>query len=221
MATQTQEAVISNEALVSVLEARLGFVSPEAKNIIEDTINRIKNIGKYISEFLKRGTILTIEPAPELIINEASIRQSLEKVIEREKTRGNKLEVYIDNDIWGWKSLKDKTMPSIEKPFKATIYRFTQTVIHAKIREEADKLSVQKDWNISEAWNITMAGILAGEVDINGAGIFAYFTMKVNNEDTLCRFRVYRHDVGQLNVNIDKVHQDSLWSAGDGVVLSN
>jgi|GEM_PF-1794596 len=221
MPTNTQEAVISNETLVSDLESKLNLVTPEARSILEEAISRIKNIGKYIPEFLKRGTILTIEPAPKLIISEASIRQSLEKVIKREKTSGNKLEVYIDSDIWGWESLKGAIMPSIEKPFKAKIHRFTQPVTHVKIREEADKLFVQKDWNISEAWNIIIAGILAGEVDQNGNGIFAYFTVKVNNEDILYRFSAGRRDDGRLFVLVNEVRQDGVWDAGNGAVLGN
>jgi len=221
MSTSTQKAVISNEALVSDLESKLNLVTPEAKIIIADTINRINNIGKYISEFLKRGTSLTIGPAPELVINEANIRQSLERVIQREKTQGNKKDVWIDNDIWGCDALKGRIMTAIEKQFSVTIYRFTQQVTYAKVGEETDKLLVKKDWNIAEAWNIIIAGILAGEVDVNGTGIFAYFTVKKQGEDVLYRFDAYRNDDGQLDVYGVKVYQSLEWHAGYGVVLGN
>lgn len=218
MSTKTQEAVISNKALVVELESKLDSVTPEAKTILEDTIFRIKNIGK----FLKRGTLLTIEQAPELVINETNIRQSLEKVIEREKDRLNTFEVCIDHNIWNWDVLKGKTMPGIEKQFNATIHRFTQTITHAKIREEADKLSVKKDWNISEAWNIVIAGILAGEVDVKRAGIFAYFTVKVNSEDVLYRFSAFRINSNDaLYVTVYEVFQDYEQRASNGVALSS
>lgn len=221
MPTNTQEAVISNKALVSDLESKLDSVTSEAKKIIEDAINRIKNIGKYVSEFLKGGTIFTVGLVPELVINEANIRQSLEKVIQREKAQGNKLEVSIDNDIWSWGIMKGKIMLPIEKKFNARIYRFTQRVTHAKVQEEAGKLLIKKDWNIAEAWNIIIAGILAGEVDVNGTGIFAYFTVKVQGVDVLYRFYAYRGDDGQLSVFVRKVNRDLEWPAGFGVVLSN
>lgn len=221
MPTNTQEAVISNEVLASDLKSKLDSVTSEARAILEDAINRIKNITKYVSEFLKRGTILTVGSAPELVVNEANILQSLEKVIQREKSRGNKKDVSIDKDIWSLDALKGVKMTAVQEQFGATIHRFTQKVTHAKVLEEADKLMVKKDWNISEAWNIIIAGILAGEVDTNGTGIFAYFTVKVQDEDILYRFRASRAYNGQLYVYVSLVHQDIMWDAGDGVVLGN
>lgn len=221
MPENTKEAVISNETLVSDLESKLTSVTSEARTILEDATNRIKNIGKYVSEFLKRGTTLIIEPASELVINEVNIRHSLERVVEREKSHGNKKDVWIDNDIWNWDALKGRTMTAIEKQFNTTIYRFTQQVAHAKVREESDKLMVKKDWNISEAWNIAIVGILAGEVDTNGTGIFTYFTVKVQGEDVLYRFLASRDDDGKLYVSVLRVFQDYEWHPGRGVVLSN
>lgn len=173
------------------------------------------------SKFLERGVTLTVGPAPELVINEANIRSSLGKVIQREKSRGNKLDVWIDDNIWGWSDLQGEIMTAIEKEFNAIIYRFRQTITHAKVCKEAEKFSIKKDWKISEAWNIIIAGILAGEVDQNGNGIFAYFTVKVQGEDVSYRFNAYRNGDGNLHVYVREVCFVSGWNTDDGVVLDN
>ena len=211
---------IENSELATTLESQLETgITPEARTILQDAIYRIKNIGKYISTLFKRGTILTIEPAEELVINEKNIRKSLAKVIQREKDRGNEIEVLIDNDIWNWDALKNLTMPKIIKSFTSVIHRFTQTLSHQQIRDEADKFTLQKDWSIEKAWNIIIAGILAGEVDVKGTGIFAYF--KIEGNDTLFRFYAYRGDGGKLRVDVHETNLDNGWHAGDGTCLSN
>lgn len=220
MPTDTQEAVISNEALVAELESKLDSVSLEAKIVLKDAIKRIKNIGKYSSKFFKRDSVITIEQVSEFAINKANIRKSLEKVITREKDRGS-LQVFIDRNIWIWDLCEGKTMTAIENQFNATIHRFTQKVTHEQVYKEADKLSAQKDWSISEVWNIIIAGILAGEVDTNGTGIFAYFTVKVKDQDILFRFRAFRGGDGRLSVGVCKSNWRYEWGPGCGIVLSN
>ena len=213
---------IENSELATTLESHLETgITPEARTILQDAIYRILNIGKYISTLFKRGTTLTIEPTEELVINEKNIRKSLAKVIQREKDRGNEIEVYIDNDIWNWDALKNVTMPKIIKSFTSVIHHFLQTLSHKQIRNEADKLAVQKDWNIAQAWNIIIAGILAGEVDTKGTGIFAYFTLNVDGKDILFRFNACRDGDGELGVDVFTTPLDIEWDAGNGTCLSN
>ena len=211
---------IKNSELATTLESHLETgITPEARTILQDAIYRILNIGKYISTLFKRGTTLTIPPTEELIINEENIRKSLSKVIQREKDRGNKMDTWIDTNIWNWDALKNVTMPKILKSFTSTIHRFLQILSHQQIRDEADKLAVQKDWNISEAWNIIIAGILAGEVDAKRTGILADF--KIEGNETIFHFYACRLDDGGLKVYVIKANLDSEWRAGDGVCLSN
>ena len=169
-----------------------------------------------MENIFKRGTTLTIPPTEELVINEANIRQSLAKVIQREKDRGNEIKVGIDYGVWSG-VFKNVTMPKIIKSFTSVIHRFTQVVSHRQIREEADKVSVKKDWNIAEAWNIIIAGILAGEVDIKGIGIFAY--TKIESEYTSFRLEAQRGNDNKLRITIFWTHFDEEFDTGYGISL--
>lgn len=174
-----------------------------------------------VSEIFKRGTALTILPTEELVINEANIRKSLEKAIKREKDRGSKLQVWMNSDFLFWKPLEGVVMPEIIEQFTSRIYRLRQNVANKKIRTEADNLSLKKDWNIAEAWNIIIASIFAGEVDIENTGVRVYFIINIQDKNVPYFFNAYRNRSGILCIDLRKMFRAFRHYDGCGVALGN
>ncbi len=146
---------------------------------------------------------------------ESSVKNFLKKVFEREAELGNPTPS-IDGDIWGWFS--GKVMPGFQK-FITTVYRFIKNLTHRQILEEAERTEVKKIYTYLEALSVIREAILSGEVDEKGKGIIAYFQVEGINKQY--RFDAYRHDHGQLNLNVLEVAQVSEWRAGACACFSN
>lgn len=209
--------MIENNELATTLESHVnGNISTEAKTILEDAIYRIKNIGKYISNVFKKGTTLNVQTAETFTVSEKSLEGLWKNIIAREKEKSNP-KPWIDSDILGW--FDGKTMPAIANEFTSTIQRFTQTLTHEQILNEAEKLSVKKIYSWLEAIKIIEQAVLMGEVDVKGLGVIVYF--KVDYNDTVYRFHAYRNDDGQLRVYVYGLDLGFKWNAGCGASFSN
>jgi hypothetical protein len=147
--------------------------------------------------------------------SESSVKNFLKQVFEREKNLGNPTP-YIDNDIWKW--FTGKVMPAFTK-FSSTIYRFTKSLTHAQILEEAEKTGVKKIFTYLEAFSIVREAVLACEVDEKGKGILVYFQLPDSTQ--LYRFRAYRGDDGRLCLSVNGVNPDADWDGGYGAAFSN
>jgi hypothetical protein len=208
---------MDNTQLADVLKTHLdNDISTEAKSIIEDAIYRINNIGKYISKLFKRGTTLAVSACPAFTVTENNLADSFKEIREREEGKGNP-EPWFDDDIYKW--FKGITVPAITAEFTSTIQRFTKTVIHEQVLDEAEKLSIKKIYTLLEAKMVIHQAILKGEVDVKGTAVIAYF--KVDGNDTLYRFGAYRIVDDQLSFSVFKVNLDRKYFSGDGACFSN
>lgn len=170
----------------------------------------------FTSDLLTKGTALTISAHAMLVVTKGNIRALLKEVVHREKKNENPTS-WIDNDITRW--FENQTMPAIYDPFDSTIYRFTKTLSHESILDEAKRTGIYKIHTYTEALAITIKGILAGEVDEKGTGIVVYF--QVDGNERLYRFRAWRRGGGQLSVIVGKVILDRRFGAGGGACFSN
>jgi len=170
----------------------------------------------FQSKLLAKGTVLTISAQARLVVTKGNIRALLEEVVHREKKNENPTS-WIDNDITSW--FENQTMPAIYDPFDSTIYRFTKTLSHESILDEAKRTGIYKIHTYTEALAITIKGILAGEVDEKGTGIVVYF--QVDGNERLYRFSAWRRDCGRLSVLVLKVNLNDKYDAGGGACFSN
>ncbi len=208
---------MNNIELVDALKLHLNNgISNEATTILEEAIYRITNIGKYNSKIFKRGTTLTVSSCEQFTISEKSVNDSWEEIRKRENGKGTPTPSF-DDDIWDW--FKKKTIPAIKQNFTGTIQRFTETVSHRQILDEAEKLSIKKIYSWLEAKRIIHQAILQGEVDVRGTSVIAYF--KVEGNDTLYRFSAYRCGGDRLSVIVSGVDLEDKYGAGDGACFSN
>ncbi len=209
--------MIENNELAAILESHVnGNISAEAKTILQDAIYRIKNIGKYISNVFKKGITLTVQATETFTVSEKSLEGLWKNIIAREKDKKNP-EPWFDDDILGW--FDGKTMPSITAESSSTIQRFTQTLTHAQILQEAENLSIKKIYSWLEAIKIIEQAVLMGEVDVKGLGVIVYF--KIDGDDTVYRFYAGRSGGGRLSVSVNEYFPSFEWDAGDGASFSN
>jgi len=170
----------------------------------------------FQSKLLTKGTVLTISAQARLVVNEENVNALFAEVLAREEQKEN-LTPWRDGDIVNW--FKGKEIPAIAAQFESAIYRFTKTLSHELILDEAKRMGIQKIYTYTEALATVIKGILTGEVDENGTGIIAYF--KVDGNDQLYRFLAWRYDDGQLDVLVDRVDLGSEFDAGIGACFSN
>ncbi|MBP6908675.1 MAG: hypothetical protein KBB75_02535 [Candidatus Pacebacteria bacterium] len=197
---------MKNDELATTLESHLeSGITAEAKNI-----------GKYVSSLFTRGTTLTVQPESALTISEENMNDSWKKIATREKEKGNP-DPWFDEDIWKW--FKGVTIPAIANEFTSTIQRFTQTLTHKQILDEAEKMAIKKVYTWLEAKRIIENAILAGEVETRGIGIIAYF--KVEGNENFYRFLAWRHWDDRLKVGVCKVRSGKELDAGYGACCSN
>ena len=208
---------MNNDELATTLESHLrNGISAEAKSILQDAIARIKNIGKYTSSLFTRGATLTVQPKGAFHIVEKNVNDSWKNIIAREKEKLNPYP-WFDEDIW--KCFNGVTIPAITNEFTSTIQRFTQTLTHKQILEEAEKMSIKKVYTWLEAKQIIENAIFAGEIETRGIGIIAYF--KVEGNENFDRLRAWRDDDGRLRVGVHEVGLVEEWIAGRGACFSN
>lgn len=208
---------MTNEELVVALQPFLeNSISAEATNILTDAIDRIKNIGKYISSLFKRGTTITIQPEAGITISESWVNDSWKTITTREKEKGNP-DPWLDEDIWKW--FKGNTIPAITSQTTSVIWRFAETLTYKQILEEAEKLSIKKIYTYLEAKRLIEHAILSGEIDVKGKGVVAYF--RVEGNGNFYRFSAWRFEDDQLKVGVSKVSPLGDLGAGFGAFFSN
>lgn len=122
----------------------------------------------------------------------------------------------IDPDISNWKFDGDPTYNSCEA-FSSTVNILLKNISHAYIIQEARLFGVYRRYNMWQAQLLSNEIVKAGLINQKGKGVIIYLSEE--KDDACCMLYISCSDDGKIKIRINKVHAESDYKSGDGVLL--